>query len=216
MNAPKDQQNMDENMGIEFLNDPEQKYSIPPKEKPKSDGFWKFAFIVFAIFIPIRLFVAEPFLVYGSSMEPNFETGDYLIVDELSYKLDSPKRGDVIVLRPPLADQKQTHYIKRIIGLPGETVLVRNGEVTIINKQYPNGFVLKEPYLKFESNRGAEYTLGTDEYFVMGDNRPVSSDSRNWGPLKGSEITGRAFLRLYPFSQIQLLPGALNHFQNNS
>lgn len=179
----------------------------------QSDHFWRFAFILFAIFIPLRLFVAEPFLVYGSSMEPNFKTGDYLIVDELTYKLENPKRGDVIVLRPPVVDKEKSHFIKRIVGLPGETVIVQNSTVTIKNTEYPNGFVLNEPYLTYHSDREAIYKLGNDEYFVMGDNRPSSSDSRNWGPLKREAITGRAFLRLYPFSELSILPASLTKFK---
>lgn len=194
-------------------------YNIPspspsPQEKP--DNFWKFAFILFMIFIPIRLFVAEPFLVYGSSMEPNFETGDYLIVDELTYRLESPKRGDVIVLKPPVSSEKEnTHFIKRIIGLPGETVIVKNTKVTIINAENPKGFILDEPYLTFISDREATYKLSKTQYFVMGDNRPVSSDSRNWGPLERSEITGRAFLRLFPLKEIGFFPGSLKATSKN-
>jgi signal peptidase I len=185
----------------------------PTVEKPSSDHFWRFAFILFAIFIPLRLFVAEPFLVYGSSMEPNFDTGDYLIVDELTYRFEDPKRGDVIVLKPPVVDKEKSHFIKRIVGLPGETVIVQNGKVTIKNTDNPDGFTLDEPYLKYMSNREAVYKLASDEYFVMGDNRPVSSDSRNWGPLKRDDITGRAFLRLYPLKHLQVLPGSLEKFQ---
>lgn len=173
---------------------------------PKQEISWKFILILIAILLPIRFFVAEPFLVFGSSMEPNFETGDYLIVDELSYKFSSPKRGDVVVLRPPYDTSR--HFIKRIIGLPGETIQVHGDLVTIINKENPNGFVLQEPYIKFKSDKVAEYTLGNTEYFVMGDNRSVSYDSRSWGPLPVEDITGKAFLRLYPFNTISILPGS--------
>lgn len=175
---------------------------------PKQEISWKFILILVAILLPIRFFVAEPFLVFGSSMEPNFETGDYLIVDEISYKIHAPRRGDVVVLRPPYDTSR--HFIKRIIGLPGETIQVHGDVVTIINKAHPEGFVLDEPFIKFKSDKVAEYSLSSNEYFVMGDNRTVSYDSRSWGPLPAQDITGRAFLRLYPFNTISILPGSAN------
>jgi signal peptidase I len=174
---------------------------------PKRDISWKFIIVLFVVLLPIRLFVLEPFLVYGSSMEPNFETGDYLIVDELTYRLSSPKRGDVIVLRPPYDTSK--HFIKRVIGLPGETIRVQGDAVTITNKEHPAGFTIHEPYIKFHSDRVAEFVLTHDQYFVMGDNRTVSYDSRSWGPLPAKDITGKALLRLYPFNSIGILPGSV-------
>ncbi len=177
-------------------------------------GIFKFLFggPIFTIFlvliIAIRIFVAEPFLVYGSSMEPNFETGDYLIVDELTYKLEKPHRGDVIVLQPPIDLTK--HYIKRIIGLPGETISVQGSVVIIKNKAHPEGFVLKEPYITFQSDRVSNYNLNDHEYFVMGDNRAVSSDSRIWGPLPENLITGRALIRVLPLKEIGILPGKVS------
>lgn len=172
---------------------------------------WKFIFIIIIVLLPIRLFVAEPFLVYGSSMEPNFETGDYLIVDELSYKLTAPKRGDVIVLKPPYDLTK--HFIKRIVGLPGETIDVKGNVVTIFNKENPNGFVLKEPYITFKSDKESHIALSSTEYFVMGDNRTESYDSRSWGPLPTEDITGKAFLRLYPLHSISILPADPSKFK---
>lgn len=182
------------------------------KKDKKDSDFWRFSSILLVILLGLRLFVFGPFLVYGSSMEPTFETGDYLIVDELSYRLGDPKRGDVIVLQPPIAEKVSTHFIKRIIGLPGETIVVDGEKVTIKNKQYPDGFTIKEPYVEFQSTRKATHILASDEYFVMGDNRSVSSDSRAWGPLKRNAITGKAFLRLYPFNQINIFPGAVENF----
>lgn len=171
-----------------------------------------FAGPIFTIFLVaivlIRIFIAEPFLVYGSSMEPNFETGDYLIVDELTYRLESPKRGDVVVLRPPMDQSK--HYIKRIIGLPGESISVSGSVVIIKNKEHPEGFKLDEPYITFQSDRVANYNLNSHEYFVMGDNRAVSSDSRIWGPLPDSLITGRAVARILPLKDIGIMPGKVN------
>jgi len=164
------------------------------------------AFLVAIILI--RIFVAEPFLVYGSSMEPNFDTGDYLIVDELTYKLEKPKRGDVVVLRPPFEESK--HFIKRIIGLPGETISVDGKIVTIKNTEHPQGFTLNEPYITFQSDRVSNYALNNHEYFVMGDNRAVSSDSRIWGPLPDNLIVGRAVMRLLPLKNIGIMPGSVN------
>jgi signal peptidase I len=166
-----------------------------------------FTFFLIAIIL-VRIFVAEPFLVYGSSMEPNFETGDYLIVDELTYKFESPKRGDVVVLEPPMDESK--HYIKRIIGLPGETISVNGSVVKITNKEHPEGFTLNEPYITFQSERVANYNLNDHEYFVMGDNREVSSDSRIWGPLPSNLITGRALIRVLPLKDIGIMPGKVN------
>lgn len=166
-------------------------------------------FTVFLVLIILtRIFVAEPFLVYGGSMEPNFETGDYLIVDELTYKLQSPKRGDVVVLRPPMDESK--HYIKRIIGLPNETISVNGEKVVIKNKEHPEGFTLNEPYVIFQSERSAKYTLNDHEYFVMGDNRDVSSDSRIWGPLPFDHITGRAIIRILPLKDVGIMPGSVS------
>jgi len=170
---------------------------------------WDFAKIVLiavVIIIPIRYFVFQPFIVSGSSMEPNFTNGQYLVIDELSYHFSQPQRGQVIVMRYP-RDEKQ-YFIKRIIGLPGEKVQVDNGKVTIFNEQHPEGVPLNEPYLP---NQGLSYphdtiliggsktlTLGKDEYFMMGDNRLASSDSRDWGPLPRKDMIGRVLVRVLP------------------
>lgn len=166
-------------------------------------------FLVLAVVIvlPIRLFVAQPFVVEGESMYPTFDSGDYLIVDELSYRFSEPQRGDVIVFRYP--GNESIFYIKRIIGLPGETVSIDRGAVSITRE---DGTVisLEEPYVISED---ATYTtrtiIGSGEYFVMGDNRPRSSDSRVWGLLQEDEIMGRAFLQLLPVTEIEFSPGAV-------
>ena len=139
-------------------------------------------------------------------MESNFEDGDYLFIDELSYAFGVPNRGDVVIFRYPL-DQSQ-FFIKRIIGLPSETVDIKNNKVTIYNIEHPQGVVLGETYL--DSN---QQTLGTmriklddNDYFVLGDNRLRSSDSRVWGALNESLITGKAFIRLWPFSKVAKIP----------
>jgi signal peptidase I len=164
-------------------------------------------FVVLAIIIvvPIRIFVAQPFVVEGESMHPTFESGNYLIVDELSYRFSAPKRGEVIVFRYP--NDPKVFYIKRIIGLPGETVHIDHGVATI-TKTDGSQITLTEPYVVNEDATYTESnTLGSDQYFVMGDNRPRSSDSRIWGPLPKKDIMGRAFLRLMPIPQFGVLPG---------
>ncbi len=176
----------------------------------KQDHFFtellKFALVAAAIVIPVRLYVAQPFIVSGASMDPTFATGQYLIVDELSYHFEAPKRGEVIIFHYP-KDPKQ-FFIKRIIGLPGETVKIENGEVEIVDA---NGktTTLTETYIKNQGNGSNMIkTLGPGEYFVMGDNRPESSDSRSWGVLPEKNIVGRAFLRLLPVQTIGVLPGS--------
>lgn len=189
-----------------------------PKVK-KEKGFFgeliDIALIVLVILLPIRYFVAQPFIVVGSSMYPTFQNGDYLIVDEISYRFEKPKRGEVIVFRPPAPNNTKDHFIKRIIGLPGETVTVLGNKVTIKNKDNPSGFVLPESYVSSERNADKELTLGNNQYFVMGDNRAVSSDSRIWGAITSDEISGRAFARLFPFQNISLLPGDFSESMNN-
>lgn len=166
-------------------------------------------FIVLAVLIvvPIRVFVAQPFVVEGASMHPTFESADYLIIDQLSYRFDDPKRGDVIVFRYP--NKPSVFYIKRIIGLPGETIVIERGNATITRTD-GTVFTLEEPYVVAEdATYNLTSTLGPDQYFVMGDNRPKSSDSRSWGPLPREDIMGKAFIRLLPASDFGITPGAV-------
>lgn len=165
----------------------------------------RFALIALIIVIPIRVFIAEPFIVSGSSMVPTFENGDYLIVDKISYELGTPKRDDVVVFRYPGNTTK--FFIKRIIGLPNETVDIKGTEVTITNKEHPEGFKLEQPFVKNTMINDTHFVLKGDEYFVMGDNRSASSDSRYWGAVKRSLLVGRAFLRLLPLNKIEVTPG---------
>ncbi len=169
---------------------------------------WEFAKIVLislAIVLPVRLFIAQPFIVRGASMVPNFEDGQYLIIDELSYLLRNPQRGEVIVFRYP-QDPSQ-FFIKRIIGLPGETVSIQQGTVTIITAADTDGFELDEAYLPphLVTAPNSRITLEGSEYFVMGDNRLESSDSRRWGALEKEFLIGRAFLRLWPVNELGLV-----------
>ena len=151
------------------------------------------------IILPIRFFIIQPFFVKGQSMEPNFHENDYLIIDELSFRLREPQRGEAVVLRSPF--EKNYFFIKRIIGLPGETVSVKNGEVRIYSEEYPQGLVLDEPYLKNNemTDGNLEIKIPENQYFVMGDNRRYSYDSRRWGLLNQDDLIGRVWLRLWPF-----------------
>jgi signal peptidase I len=178
-------------------------------EKTTTQSFWelvRFAFIALIIVFPIRAFVAEPFVVSGGSMIPTFENGNYLIVDKISYKFTEPERNDVVVFKYPNDTTK--YFVKRIIALPNETIDIKGSTVTITNALHPEGFTIDEPYVKNIANNSTHLELKDDEYFVMGDNRSGSSDSRYWGPVKKDLITGRAYLRLLPISKIDVLPGA--------
>lgn len=163
------------------------------------------ALLIVLVVIPIRAFIISPFVVDGDSMHPTFENLDYLIIDELVYNFKEPARGDVIVFRYPI--DTSIFYIKRIIGLPNEIVSINHGVVAIIAE---NGetLALTEPYIV---NEDATYTkkisLNAGEYFVMGDNRPNSSDSRIWGPLPRKDIIGRVDLRLLPLLKSSIFPG---------
>ena len=175
----------------------------------EKESFWelaRFALIAIAIVIPVRIFIAQPFVVSGSSMVPTFEDGQYLIIDEISYRLGEPKRDDVVVFRYPNDTKK--FFIKRIIGLPNETVEIKGGKIDIFNKENPKGFTLSEPFVKNSTEGNMRFELKDREYFVMGDNRPASSDSRYWGPVKSNLLVGKAFLRLLPVNKIDILPGS--------
>lgn len=173
----------------------------------KKNSFWetiKFIILAIVIVIPIRMFVAQPFIVSGSSMYPTFLNGDYLIVDELSYRLGEIERNDVVIFRYP--EDPSKFFIKRVIGLPNETVSIQGETITIINDQ--EKIVLDEPFIQNQmTNGGTFYELKADEYFVMGDNRNASSDSRSWGPVPRRLMVGQAFLRLFPVNNINYKPG---------
>ena len=164
-----------------------------------------FAIIAFCIVLPFRIYIAEPYLVDGRSMDPTFATGDYLIVNKLSYKIGTPKRNTVIVFKYP--NDPTRSFIKRIIGLPGETVIVKDDTVTIKNPENPEGFTIDQSYVIHTSQDSITTTLSGDEYFVMGDNRAESFDSRAWGPLNKKFILGEPLVRLFPVTKIGILPG---------
>jgi len=165
----------------------------------------RFAIIALLIVIPIRMFIAQPFVVSGESMYPTFNDGEYLIVDELSYLLGNQHRGDVVIFRYP--NDTKRFFIKRIIGLPNEEIIIKDGVITIKNEANPDGFILEEPYIAENFNTTVTFKTGEDEYFVLGDNRNWSSDSRSWGTLPKKLMTGRAYLRLLPLKEVSYLPG---------
>ncbi|MBI4143111.1 signal peptidase I [Candidatus Uhrbacteria bacterium] len=157
--------------------------------------------VALAIIIPVRYFLIQPFYVKGASMEPNFEDHEYLIIDELSYRFREPLRGDIVVFRYPY-DPSQ-FFIKRVIGLPGERVDIRDGAIRIRTAEHPNGFTLVEDYLAPNVTTPGErsVTLGMDEFFVLGDNRRASFDSKDFGPIPRRAIVGRAWFRGWPPSK---------------
>lgn len=183
----------------------------------KKNGFWseiiKFTIVAVLIVVPFRMYVAQPFIVSGASMYPTFKDGEYLIVDQLTFKFEEPKRDSVIIFKYP--KDPKTFFIKRVIGLPGEKVSIKAGVVTITNTEHPEGLVLDDSYI-LESNKkydDLEMQLGEQEYFVMGDNRLGSLDSRSWGPVSNKLIIGRPLVRVLPFERASVLPG--NHTEEN-
>ncbi|MBU4204881.1 signal peptidase I [Patescibacteria group bacterium] len=163
----------------------------------------KIFLIALAIVVPIRYFLFQPFIVKGDSMVPNFHSGDYLIIDEISYRLNSPQRGDVVVFKYP---KNPSHrFIKRIIGLPGETIEIKDGKIFIYTKNNQTQVLNEEIYLPYAEDNtygNLQIILGEKEYFVLGDNRAYSSDSRNWGPLPAENIIGKVFVRVFPLAAL--------------
>lgn len=211
------------------MNNEENRIFESGEEEEKYYGVGSFIWEVIKVFfwalviiVPIRVFLFQPFFVQGASMEPNFEDGDYLIVNELGYKrtslnilkkniftVDSFKelsRLDVVVFRYP--QNPKQFFIKRIIGLPGERVKIENGKVMIFNGQNPNGFLLNESgFLPDDlmTNGNIDVTLGEGKYYVLGDNRQFSHDSRAWGSLPKEDIVGKVLLRAWPVTKAEIL-----------
>lgn len=183
------------------------------KDKVKSqikDFIWetlKVIIISLVIIIPVRYFLIQPFYVKGASMEPNFYDHEYLIIDELSYRFGNPERGDIVVFRYP-HDPSQ-YFIKRIIALPDEIIRLRDGQITIINNDNPDGFVLDESsYIPGTFTQGqVDQRLEFNEYYIMGDNRSSSLDSRSFGPITRADIIGRTWVRGWPFNRITVFEG---------
>jgi signal peptidase I len=161
--------------------------------------------ISFVVYILIHLFIAQPNKVDGNSMFPTMHTGERILTSKVTYRLNMPHRGEIIIFTPP--DEKKGDYVKRIIGMPGETIMLSKGDV------YINGQRLNESYLP-EGTRTAEkkflregipFQIPADNFIVLGDNRNFSSDSREWGPVVKSEIIGKAWLQYWPLNEISLV-----------
>lgn len=182
-----------------------------PVEKNSQKNFLKevshLIIIAVVVVIPFRLFIAQPFIVDGLSMFPTFNDGHYLIIDEISYRFSEPTRGSVIVFKYP--EDPSKYFVKRVIGLPGEKVSINNGQVTIFNTENPEGIVLNEPYVKLPKDDTLSHELKAGEYFVMGDNRASSADSRIWGAVPEENIIGRPIVRFIPPA---ILPGDVSEF----
>lgn len=209
---------MDKNSSNMFETDEEVYYGV-------GSFLWeviKVFFWALIIIVPIRIFLFQPFFVQGASMEPNFKDGDYLIINEFGYKetgigfnnfnlfnvnsFRDLKRDDVVVFRYP-RDPKQ-FFIKRVIGLPGEKVKIENGRVTIFNKENPEGMMLDEKSFLpagLITNSSVLTQLSDNEYFVLGDNRQFSHDSRAWGPLPKEDVVGKVLIRAWPLSKVEIL-----------
>jgi len=184
-----------------------QKGSSPVTRNGSRGSLLTYTVVALGLALFVRFFIAAPYVVSGASMDPNFDDWHYLIIDRVTYDLGEPQRGDVIVFDLPQEGGRS--LIKRVIGLPGETVVLRGTSVSIVNDEHPQGFTLEEPYLdpkNLSGDNNMRITLKENEYFVLGDNRRVSADSRLWGTLPREQIVGRAFIRLYPFDQISILP----------
>ncbi len=151
----------------------------------------------------VRYFIFKPFIVHGASMAPNFYENEYLIIDEISYRFKEPARGDIVVLRNPRKEEE--FFLKRVIGMPGERVVVRDSQVFLAKDKDTAPVLLQESYLPSrEFTPGVvDVTLGENEYYILGDNRDASLDSRIFGPIPGENIIGRVLLRGWPFDRAQ-------------
>lgn len=159
-----------------------------------------------AIVLPIRQFIIQPFLVRGDSMLPNFNNFDYLFVEQVSYYFREPARGEVVVFRFPR--NKRDYFIKRVIGLPGERINIEKGEVIVTSKDGKRT-VLEEPYLtpRIFTEGSVDIQLALQEYYVLGDNRGASFDSRRWGTLPREDIVGRVLIRAWPPTKVKAFWG---------
>lgn len=195
---------------IDWEANSEQLNTLEAESNPTKDFLYfiydllKTGIIVFLIAFCLRYFAVQPFIVEGQSMEPNFQNNEYLLAEKISYIAGEPSRGDAVIFRYP--GNPSINYIKRIIGLPGETVKISDNKITIVNLEHPSGIVLKESYIPSDTLtltpevKSFEKTLGVNEFFVLGDNREHSSDSREWGVLPKSNIIGRAWLTVFPIN----------------
>jgi len=157
------------------------------------------ALISLGIFFFVYVFLIQPHRVKGDSMKPNYLDGELLLTEKVSYRLYQPERGDVIVFKSPSRD---VDFIKRIIGIPGDQILIDDGFITV------NGEKLKEPYISQPTQGNVELTISKDSFFVLGDNRGASSDSRSFGEIKKSSIKGKAWVVYWPIFRGNNFEGA--------
>ncbi|MBI2483712.1 signal peptidase I [Candidatus Uhrbacteria bacterium] len=173
--------------------------------KEQGQEFLRVFIIAVALILPIRLFLIQPFYVHGQSMEPSFYDSDYLIIDKITLRLRKIERGEVVVFQYRVSDtsKKSRYLIKRVIALPGERIRISDGAITIFTKEHTQGLVLREDVYHPRSMSGLydDRELGEDEYYVLGDNRPVSEDSENFGPISKESIVGRVWVRGFPFQR---------------
>ncbi|MBU1037080.1 signal peptidase I [Patescibacteria group bacterium] len=189
----------------------------PSNLKKTFDFIWEVAKVVIislAIIIPVRMFVVQPFIVEGASMLPNFHDGEYLVVDEISYRFSDIQRGDVVIFRPP--NHPTVYYIKRVIGLPGESVEIKDGSIYIYDSFHQEGIKLsEEDYLVnpvYIPGDKSKVTLGDNEYYLVGDNRGNSLDSRSFGPVEVERIQGKVFLRALPLDRFSFFKTPVYNF----
>lgn len=161
--------------------------------------------VALSVFVVVYLFLVQPHQVKGASMDPTFHDGEYILTDKISYRFNQPQRGDVIVFKAPR--NPDFDYIKRILGVPGDKILILDGTVYVNNQKLDEKYIesdtviLPGQYIK----EGQEVSLSDGEYFVLGDNRSHSSDSRQWGTVPKKDIIGRAFFRYWPFTKFGLI-----------
>jgi len=165
----------------------------------------KIALLALVTILLIRYYLFKPFYVKGASMEPTFYEKEYLIIDEITYRFREPERGEVIVFRYP--ENPKEYFLKRIIGLPGETIKITEGKIYIYNQTHPEGVAIDEKYLTDSVKTSGDKikVLGKNEFFVLGDNRENSYDSRRFGPVDRSLIVGRTWFRGWPLNRMQIL-----------
>lgn len=198
----------------------EEQYQKPIQQKAhtfKSEVWDIIKTIIFfgLIYFFVRGYIAQPFLVKGRSMEQTFSDGDYLIVDQVTYNFNDPKRFEIIVFNTKFipGGSEREYYIKRIIGIPGDRVVIKEGVVNLYENNSEIPTILEEKYiidgLRTLSPEPVDVLLEKDQYFVLGDNRGNSADSRYWGTLDRSYILGKPFIRLFPFNTIRI-------FNNNN
>lgn len=182
---------------------------LEPDERPSSLLLWIISVVI--VVKITQIYIVQPFIVDGASMVPTFHNKEFLLVDKFSYLVGKPERGDIIIFKlyeGGVNPYTGKHLIKRVIGLPGERIVVQDGVTTIYNKDNPGGFRLDESFITYKDlEKDVDVTLDDHHYFVMGDNRAQSYDSRDWGPLDAANMEGQVLLRLYPFSTASFEPG---------